>query len=222
MKVPMPMIRMQFHRCRRLLALGAALALAGAGLPALAQPNLRSTFPGRRIGGGTRGECSARVLANLVPASSVFAPGSSGLLGILEGPSANPRPVLLSFRPEGSSADDASARRTLTLPAGQAGVVLFRKPDAPLPLRWESTFQCDSGSTANEDPLSFVSSSSPPALSLLVGDAVVDDRRLQQALSKLLQACGRSVPRQQFAQTFGLNDAIKADWPEQLPVRCVN
>ena len=222
MMVPIACSQMSSHHCHRLLALGAALALAGSGLPVLAQPNLRSTFPGRRIGGGTRGECSARLLANLVPDSSVFAPGAARLLGIVEGPTANPRPVLISFQAEGSSGSGAASRRTLTLPAGTAGVVLFRLPDAALPLRWESTFQCDGGTAPSDDPLSFVSASSPPALSLLVGDATPADRALQQGLQKLLQACGRSLPRLQIAQSFALGDAIKDDWPNQLPVRCLN
>ena len=46
----------------------------------------RHSFPGRRIGGGTRGECAARQIVHLVPESSVFAPGSPALIGWLEGP----------------------------------------------------------------------------------------------------------------------------------------
>ena len=56
-----------------------------------AQANPRSTFPGRRVGGGTRGECSsARTLVHLVPATSVYAPGASGLVGLVQGPSDSP------------------------------------------------------------------------------------------------------------------------------------
>lgn len=48
-----------------------------------AQANPRSTFPGRRVGGGTRGECSARTLVHLVPETSVYAPDASGLVGLV-------------------------------------------------------------------------------------------------------------------------------------------
>ena len=70
------------------LGLGAivALSLLAEGSAALAQPNLRSTFPGRRVGGGTRGECAARLLAHLVPSDSVFAPGPALTVAVLEGP----------------------------------------------------------------------------------------------------------------------------------------
>ena len=66
---------------------------------ALAETNLRSSFPGRRVGGGTRGECTARLVAHLVPKSNVFAPGSSGLIAILQGPSANLNPLIVAFKP---------------------------------------------------------------------------------------------------------------------------
>ena len=62
---------------------------------ALAQKDLRSTFPGRRVGGGTRGECNARVVAHLVPSQSVFAP--DGYLAVVMGPTANPAPLPLSL-----------------------------------------------------------------------------------------------------------------------------
>jgi hypothetical protein len=56
---------------------GLALATFTAGEALAGSANLRNTAPGRRIGGGTRGECTARLIAHLVPSSSVFAPGSS-------------------------------------------------------------------------------------------------------------------------------------------------
>ena len=80
----------------RVAPLAVCLALVADASAVMAQPNLRSTFPGRRVGGGTRGECTARVLAHLVPGSSVFAPGASGLIGLVEGPTANPRPVAIN------------------------------------------------------------------------------------------------------------------------------
>ncbi|MFM7394311.1 MAG: hypothetical protein ACKO22_08120 [Cyanobium sp.] len=81
------------------LLVGLALATFTAGEALAGSANLRNTFPGRRVGGGTRGECTARLIAYLVPSSSVFAPGSSRTVGILEGPSANPRPLGLTFSP---------------------------------------------------------------------------------------------------------------------------
>ena len=207
---------------RSALILGGLLALA-LDLPgALAGGNQRSTFPGRRIGGATRGECSSRLIAHLVPADSVFTPGANRVLGILEGPTAHPHQVLVSFRPEAAAA--AKAPTTITLPAMGPGITLLKRPALEGSTIWESSYRCGTGGTASEassaDPLSFVSSESPPALSLLVTNASPDDIKVQQALKQLQRACGSTVPRAEVASSFGLADVITSDWPERLPVRC--
>ena len=58
----------------------------------------RNSFPGRRVGGGTRGECAARPIVHLVPSSSVFAPGDLLLIAVLEGPSSNPQRLQIVLR----------------------------------------------------------------------------------------------------------------------------
>ncbi|MEB3331516.1 MAG: hypothetical protein VKI83_03370 [Synechococcaceae cyanobacterium] len=213
---------------RPALLAGLALLALGAetlGAAALAQTNLRSTFPGRRIGGGTRGECTARLLAHLVPANSVFAPGASRTLGLLEGPVANPRPLLLEFRPlsSGGSADKASSTRvSRDLPAAPAGVTLITlAAGTSASTVWESSYRCGLDGAAAADPLAFVEAAAPPALSLVVSDVTAADKASQAALARLRAACGSAVPRQEVAQAFGLADVINADWPAQLPVRCL-
>lgn len=207
----------------RTAALLMALALGLEASAALAQPNLRSTFPGRRVGGGTRGECTARVLAHLVPASSVFAPGSSGLVALLEGPTANPRPITVAFRQANAAGSSDSAKGlqlTRELPASGAGVTLLQ-----LPLKgatvWESSYRCDEEASGSADPLAFVSSAAPPAVSLLLLDTTSADASLQAKLAELKASCGRSVSRDQLAKSFDLTDVTGSDWPAQLPVRCV-
>lgn len=195
------------------------LGLVGlAGSAALAQTDLRSSFPGRRVGGGTRGECSARVLVHLVPSSSVYSPGASGLIGLLEGPSAQPRPVEVAFRPMAATGV-AQAGSKRELPGSSAGVTLMRVA-LPQATQWESSYQCESGPGDASDPLGMVSASSPPALSLLLPQAAAADQPVQADLTALRKLCGRSVSRQQLATDFGLADVITAEWPEQLPVRC--
>lgn len=204
-----------------LLAYAMAFAVGATALPSLAQPGLRNTFPGRRVGGGTRGECSARLIAHLVPADSVFAAGPTRLLGILQGPSANPYPMQTSFRPQKPAA--APALASLTLPASPAGIVLIQQPKLPGPTLWESTYQCPTAPTsASDDPFSFISAESPPALSLLLPEVTPADSTSQQALQQLRQRCGGSISREEVARLFGMADVIQseAEWPAQLPVRC--
>ena len=222
---------------RSLAPLLMAVGLLGPGLlpsTARAQPDLRSTFPGRRVGGGTRGECNARLIVHLVPPSSVYAPGTPPLLGLLEGPTAQPRPLELRFRPE---SQPQSARGTAfserLLPASGPALVLFTGPAAARPTVWESSYRCEDASgggspgdggtgdgSSNGDPLQFVASTSPPALSLLVADATPADTALQARLRQLRARCGGSISRPELAAAFGLGDLLDGAWPDQLPVRC--
>jgi len=209
---------------RQRLGCLSAVVLGLAPLAAMAQTDLRSSFPGRRLGGGTRGECSARLLANLVPTNSVFAPGAEATIGLLEGPTAQPRPVQLSFRPLNAAGTGAAAQGRASsrdLPAAPAGVVLLTIPAVKSATIWESGYRCDEGKPgAAADALSFVETASPPAVSLLVPDAQPVDKTMAAALRQLRSQCGKTVATASVAQSFGLSDAITSEWPQQLPVRC--
>ena len=177
----------------------------------------RSTFPGRRVAGGTRGECSARILVHLVPENSVFAPGASGTLGLVQGPTANPFSLELSFQPEGDG-----PVTTRTLPAAPASLTLISRAATTVPTIWESNFNCETGDGVDnlQDPLAFVQTTFPPVLSLLVPDAEPVDQPVQLALASLRAKCGGTVPSVQTLAKFGLADLVTDEWPQQLPVRC--
>ena len=179
--------------------------------------NNRSTFPGRRVGGGTRGVCSGRILVHLVPENSVFAPGASGTLGLVQGPTANPFSLELSFQPEGDGPGT-----TRTLPAAPASLTLISRAATTVPTIWESNFNCETGDGVDnlQDPLAFVQTTFPPVLSLLVPDAEPVDQPVELALASLRAKCGGTVPSVQTLAKFGLADLVTDEWPQQLPVRC--
>jgi hypothetical protein len=185
--------------------------------------NLRSSFPGRRIGGGTRGECTGRLLAHLVPENSVYAPGGSALLGILEGPALKPMPVEASFRPyrQGGDVAETSPGVKRDLPAVPAGITLFRAAAIDGPTVWESHYLC-APESASTDPLDFVVTTAPPVVSLLLAEEqpAAADEAVRVALLRLHDRCGSMVSRSEVAQAFGLEDLLARGWPEQLPVRC--
>lgn len=186
---------------------------------ALAQANPRNTFPGRRVGGGSRGECTSRMLAHLVPTSSVYAPGADRSVALLEGPIATPQPIQLEFR---SLTGGPSAPQQRELPAAAAGITLLTPAPSGAGTVWSSSYRCDGASpSGNGDPLAFVAAEAPPALSLLVADVSAEDRRVQTVLARLRQSCGGRVPLSEVSQAFGLSDLIGADWPSTLPVRCL-
>ena len=215
--------RSAMERHQMLAAPLACLGLGGLMLlgiaPAFANESLRSTFPGRLIGGGSRGECAARLVINLVPRSTVFASGSDDLLAVLQGPSSDPRPLEIAF-----SAYDVEAGGTgnrvgqQVIPAGSASLVLLRSGASIRPLIWESSYQCDDD--ASVDELSFISAEAPPAVSLLVADAQPEDDALQFTLSAWKSSCGRQLATQAVLSSAGLNGLDVSQWPEQLPVVC--
>ena len=198
------------------VCLGISVSVALYPVAGLAQADLRNSFPGRRVGGGTRGECSARTLVHLVPDSSVFAPGASGDLALVQGPTANPVSLTMTFKPEAGG-----AFTTHTLPASPVGVILVRRSAVSAPTIWESGFDCASGdASANADPLSFIETASPPAVSLLLSTVEASDVQVQKNLQTLRQSCGGTVDAAGTLAQFGLADVVTAEWPQQLPVRC--
>ena len=206
---------------RRLGFLACAFLLVDGSL-ALANENLRSSFPGRRIGGGTRGECSARLLGYLVPSTSVFAPGPTGTVALLIGPTGNPKPLELSFAPlsSGGTGDKAKGSKRV-LAASPVSVTVLSLGPIQRPTVWESGFVCDQGAASSADPLSFVETAAPPALSLLLKDATPADIPVQATIKQIKSRCGSSISRADVAKSFDLEDVIDASWPAQIPVHCL-
>jgi len=182
--------------------------------------SLRSSFPGRRIGGGTRGECTSRLVAHLVPEDNVYAPPESqqSVVGLILGSSPAPAPLSVSFRPFKTSGSGSSAESTLTFAPSQASVVLISLPSAIRPLVWESSFDCSQEDSAGE--FGFVVSSSPPAISLLSADASPADQLNTSLLSKLRSRCGQTVDAEELLSEFKLTDLSSHGLPVSLPIIC--
>ncbi len=198
----------------------ATVASTGA---ALAQDSLRSTFPGRRVGGGTRGDCAARVVAHLVPANNMLGAAAPTTLGILSGPASTPRPLLVAFKPRqkqgGGTVNGPEGR---TVPPAPAGITLLSIPAVAGDTVWESSYQCEeTPASGDASPLAFVSNVAPPAQSLLVSARLPGDPRAEQELQKLRSSCGATVATAEVASAFGFGDVITREWPARLPVRCL-
>ena len=182
----------------------------------------RNSFPGRRIGGGTRGECAGRQIVHLVPASSVFAPGSTALIGLLEGPSSKPEPLELALRvaaADGSADAGAAPLVQKRLPAAANRLVLLSIPTVSRPLVWESSFRCDADEGGDE--FGFITASAPPALSLLVQQGDQEDQELQQQLASLKASCGAITPLAPLKAALQLSDdVIDGSWPQSVTVAC--
>ena len=182
------------------------LALTLTGHAALAQPDSRNSFPGRRVGGGTRGVCTARLIAHLTPANNIQrVPAAAPVrLAVLQGPTSEPFPLQIAL----------DGRPSVQLPASPAGVVVLSTPPIGSDTRWQSSYVCPAGTADGDDPLNFVVAAAPPALSLLRPSSDADDQ-----LPRLLSRCGGSVDLAEIKQWLGF-EALPGKWPQQLPVRC--
>ena len=209
--------------CSDLLKRLLSVLMLGAVLPAAASPQLRSSFPGRRVGGGTRGECTARLLVHLVPQNSVFAPGAEGLLGTLQGPTQAPKPLLMDLRrlaSAGTVADAQGRVQRLRVDPSGVGVTLFRAPVSD-GVVWESSYQCIPPEPG-VDPLSWDGGfDAPPAITLLLAEPTALDLTLQGRLEALADQCEGSIAKAQLIQDFNLAALDLRSWPERLPVRCL-
>ena len=195
---------------------------AGSWLSEPVQAAPRNSFPGRRVGGGTRGECAARPIVHLVPGSSVFAPGSTALIGWLEGPSANPPPLEVTLRAttaDGSADAGAAPMVQKQVPAAANRLVLLSIPTGPRPLLWESSYRC--GVDDGGDEFGFITAAAPPALSMLVQQGGQEDQQLQQQLASLKASCGATTPLAPLKTALQLgDDVVDASWPPRVTVTC--
>jgi hypothetical protein len=187
-----------------LLALGLCLGIGPAALAKEAKQTICC-----RSSGGTRGTC--------------LNPGSSRLIALLQGPSAQPAAMAVEFS---TLAGDPVGMQTL--PAQGVGVRLLQLPEADRPamrqlLVWESFPTCQPNkpptrTTLVAEPL-LDQGPGPKSLALRSPQSLVE--RNQQALKDLSKACGRMADTKTLLEAFDFQvDEWAAKLPAQLPVSC--
>ena len=187
--------------------------------------SLRSTFPGNRVGGGTRGECSARFIIHLVPETGRYDPSvaRSNLIGLLQGPSSNPTPLVITFRPfqtSGSSDQASQTLSTLRVESSKASLTLLDSDFDGKSMIWESAYECDQYGDTGE--FGYITSSSPPARSLLIKntDLLPGDLEIAGLLKAWQSLCGDTITTDSVFKEFELDGLLTEQWPSQLPVHC--
>ena len=106
--------------------------------------------------------------------------------------------------------------------ASHVAALIFEVDEVRTVTEWESSYVCKSAGdmAASADPLNFIETTFPPALSLLLPSATASDSTVQKTLRSLRDSCGGSVPTVATLAGFGLDDLVTEDWPASLPVRC--
>ena len=167
-------------------------------------PDRSRRFPLRREGGGTRGACASRLVAHLVPLDGRLDPVEGPILGVIEGESPEPAPLLLRWsggeRIEPARRGASLRLLLLSAPVG-SGV-------------WESFPVCE----GSAEPLA------PPARSLLgptPGAAASPERDARDALRRLWSRCGERIATAELLAAWDyphLADRL----PPVLPVVCAS
>lgn len=170
-----------------------------------------------RASGGTRGTC-LNLWAHLVPQSNRFNPGSSRLIALLQGPSAQPTAMAVAFS---TLAGDPVGMQTL--PPQGVGVRLLQLPEADRPvlrqpLVWESFPTCQPNkpptrTTLVAEPL-LDQGPSPKSFAVRSPQSLVE--RSQQALKDLRKDCGRMAETKSLLEAF---DFQVVEWAAKLPAQ---
>lgn len=203
----------------------ASLVVMSAFSPAWA--DLRTTFPGRRIGGGTRGDCSARFLAHVVLPSSVFAPDGRRTIAVLVGQGSAEAMLVSTLRAydDGSAASPPAVEQKLKV----QGPGLFILSGQPIrdPMQWESHLDCGFAPERSKPlgtadfQLDFVGQHSPPAVSLLLPSPSQVDMKLQATLDEFTRSCGALIPLADIVQAISLDlTDLSSQLPSQIKVYC--
>ena len=137
------------------------------------QMNIGSAFPGRRLGGGTRGECSARKIMHLVPENNILFHNSNGQIALIIGPSNKPKDVKIAFKSYYSQFEDINGPSPgiddLLISNSSEKIIILYIPKKNFPFTWESSFECseDNEDSFNDFGFDFIQDNSPPAISLI-------------------------------------------------------
>ena len=188
--------------------------------------NIGSAFPGRRLGGGTRGECSARKIMHLVPDNNILFHNSDGQIALIIGPSSSPKDVKIAFKPYSSSDGNFKGPSPeideLFISNSSEKVILLNIPKKKFPFTWESAFEC---SDDNEDSFdgfgfNFIQDNSPPAISLIAPESLQKKNNSEDKISWLSKYCGKKVSQNELNKKFKINELFDENWSEEIYVDC--
>lgn len=182
----------------------------------------RQTFPGRRIGGGTRGKCNSRLLVHLVPSSNIYTPDSSKNIALLIGPSNEPKSLLIKFSKE--KTEKELIQDTQVLDSSTSKVIIIKSPDVNFPIIWESSFDCNKENKTHNDPLNFVESFAPPAKTLIKNKSQNNEDKLNaNKILNLTAKCNQKIYFNHLLNLFDLNELRETIQPgSKINIECIN
>ena len=188
--------------------------------------NIGSAFPGRRLGGGTRGECSARKIMHLVPDNNILFHNSEGQIALIIGPSSSPKDVKIAFKPysspDGNFNGPSPEIDELFISNSSEKIILLNIPKKKFPFTWESAFECSDDNEESFDGFgfNFIQDNSPPAISLIAPESLQKKNNSEDKILWLSKYCGKNISQNELNKKFKINELFDENWSEEISVDC--
>ena len=188
--------------------------------------NIGSAFPGRRLGGGTRGECSARKIMHLVPDNNILFHNSEGQIALIIGPSSSPKDVKIAFKPysspDGNFNGPSPEIDELFISNSSEKIILLNIPKKKFPFTWESAFECSDDNQESFDGFgfNFIQDNSPPAISLIAPESLQKKNNSEDKILWLSKYCGKNISQNELNKKFQINELFDENWLEEIYVDC--
>ena len=188
--------------------------------------NIGSAFPGRRLGGGTRGECSARKIMHLVPDNNILFHNSDGQIALIIGPSSSPKDVKIAFKPysspDGNFNGPSPEIDELFISNSSEKIILLNIPKKKFPFTWESAFECSDDNEESFDGFGFdfIQDNSPPAISLIAPESLQKKNNSEDKILWLSKYCGKNISQNELNKKFQINELFDENWLEEIYVDC--
>ena len=178
--------------------------------------NINNAFPGRRVGGGTRGECSSRLLINLVNKDNALYLNKLDPIAILAGKTKTSEAIRISL-----INDNRKVLSSINIPSETSELIIIKSLPIGIDQILEAKPICKND-TDNSDPFTIVSSVFPPTKSHLLKNKRNKDKEIKSYLSTMLNKCNTQVEVNQIINMWGLEKGLaeKYNLPENIPIKC--
>ena len=183
--------------------------------------NIGLAFPGRRVGGGTRGECSARKIMHLVPESNIAFQNELGHFALIIGPSNDPKDININFKEFEPTQTNTIDLKDLKIKASKEKVFLISIPSQDVPFILESSFDCNDNTDMGFD-FNFIQDSSPPAQTLIAPSSYQGNKNKEDKMVWLSKFCDSNISQSSLSEKFQIGEFFDENWAKEINVTCLN
>ncbi len=180
--------------------------------PRIAISSDRSTFPTSRMGGGTRGECSSRLIIHIVPMANKYSPDKNGLLAIYLGKTKEAKPLTVEM------INKSRAKQKLIFEPTEESLLIFKTQSIANNTLWKSYFNC--AENQSENMLNFISNVSNPVTTLISSESNLENKKYQTFINRAFNNCGTTIKNEEIKNLTNIDGAILNEFSENLRIIC--